>query len=1363
MNLLPLHAATYTWTGSAGDNDWYNAANWDAGIVPLQTDIVSFNTIAGPVFDSVSATAATLNIGNTANTTGSIALNNSYLRIAAANIGANATGTAFMALNNSTLYVTNNLNFATTGYAVVDLHGSSTITVVGTYDTGVGNQTSGTGIITLNDSSAWLSPRNMQLGSRGYGVLILNGNSRASAPTTIYIGGNLAAGARGLVEIHGSAHLSSSGSAVVGHTGTGTVILTDSGSFTASSFITLGQAATHKGIITLSDNALISSGSLIVGLGGTGTVTFLNGGNLRANAITLASSGAARGTLEIAGNGSHSITRGDGQTLIDIVGGTGTGGATVLFTHVNSELVFNNKLTGALAVEVNGSGCTTLAAENDYTGGNIVRSGTLAGTPANIRGAILVDGGGVELTTPNAYTLTLTGTGSFNKLGAGTLTLASNFGGAFDISAGAVAFDTAATLDSARAVTLASGGTLSGSLARTAGQTLSAAAGSAITGNVSFNNTTLALSPASPGAAAFSIGGNLTFADSTLKLGLFDAADTIITIAGSLSISGVNTLDLTPGMSGTYTIAGFGALAGSTITIDGAAQGGSGARQNATSVAAGSALQILVQSDISRRLTWTGSDSASWDTTGDNWTGSNNTKNYISLDAVTFDGVSDAGNPANRAITLTGNTRVSDITVSGDADYTFAGAGGITSGTRIITLPGNPDNLAGVTGKLIKTGAGTLTFENTGANNFGGGIEISGGAIVFDNVAQLGTAITESEHAAIAFTGTGGTLAGTFAGDGMLAGAVSIAGSATATFEIDGAALMLSSGISGAGTLEKTGDGTLEISGSAAHAGAVTITGGTLAAGANNLRGASIINNAALALRAETDADYSGAITGTGAFFKTGAGTLEFTGTLTLQTVTISQGSLVIKPVTMLAAASVFDIATGAALMGTGSFSAPQLTNAGVIKVGRAADPSAPHGVMTFAGNYTGAATGEIRLDMSLGTGGTMEFDRFIINGDADGFTRVSLQEQPSADPLRGDTSLLPSLGDMLIVTGSAAEGAFVQNGTVEFAGGKYQWDPALNAGTGGWRTLVAEPIRAIAALDAAALIIGKAAFASLENRLPAARETTVNRSKQFWLAGFQRDEKFDGVRYDRYDTPPRADADTQGVQAGFDWLSLPTPESIFIFGLFLDHAKSDIHLPGRVTTGATTSTGGGLYASGIIGAWHIDALLRNGTEKYDAVAPRVLPFSTSGYSWGGQLSAGRDIALGKAKKWRLEPAARIFYQAHKLKSVTDSAGRRYSVVGADMKEFRASLRISHDGTWKNNLKCAPWLRVGWLCDIGGDGRVNVADQTFKNALGGTGAEIGAGLLLNLSRKAALQADLEWFDTAATQGAAATLGIAFAW
>lgn len=1351
-------AATYTWTGAAGDGDWYNGSNWSGGIVPLNTDTVVINSLAGPVLNGVSVTAATIITGSSS--VGSLTLNNSSIASHAVNIGI-GTGTAFITLNNSTWTISSNAHFGNTGYAIVDLYGSSTIAATnGNYSLGAGQQATGTGIYTLHDNSMLLCNNYIQLGGRGNGTIVMNDNSRVSAGSNFFIAGNLAEGARALVEVHDSAYISVTGSMSIGNTGTGTLVMTDSGSLAVGTNINLGNGATHKGVVTLSNNALVSvPGSLIIGLAGTGTFTFLNGGILRANSITLASTGAARGTLEIAGNGAHSITRADGVTLANIVGGVGTGGATVLFSHSNAALVFNNKLTGALAVEVDGAGLTTLAAENDYTGGNIVRSGTLAGTTAGIRGDILADGGVVALTTPAAHTLALTGAGEFAKLGAGALTLASNFTGAFNINAGSVALGGGATLDNTRAVTLAAGGTLSASLARAAGQTLTAAAGSLVTGNVSLDHATLSLTPAAPGAGAFAIGGNLTFANSTLHLGLFGAGDNIITVAGSIGISGVNFIDLTPGMSGTYTLAGFGALAGSDITIDGFAQGAPGSRQTATSVAAGADLQILFEADISRRLAWTGADSAAWDTTGDNWTGSNNTQNYIGFDAVAFDGVADAANPASRAITLTQTMRVSAITVSGDADYTFAGAGGITSGTLIITETGNPGNLAGITGKLFKSGAGTLTFENIGGNNFTGGIEISGGAIVFNNAAQLGTITASGGHAAIAFTGAGGVLSGI----GTLAAEVSIATTATATFDIDAGTLALAAGVSGDGTLEKTGAGTLDIAGSAVHSGNIIVSGGTLAAGAENLGGAAITNNAALALRTGSAAVYSGAITGNGVFFKTGTGALEIAGAITLDIVTVSQGALVIKPATTLAAATAFHIAPGAALLGTGAFSAPQLTNAGAIKVGRAADPSAPHGVMAFTGDYTGSGAGEIRLDMSLNASGVMEFDRLIIDGDAGGVTLVSLQENPSDKPLHSDTSLLPSLGDMLTVTGSAAEGAFVTDAIVEFAGGQYHWDPALNDGAGGWRTLVVEPASAIGALDAAALIIGKASFASLENRLLAARKTNLAREKQLWIGGFQRSEKLGTVRYDRHDTSPHAKANTQGIQAGVDWIALPDSNTIFVFGLFADYAKSDMHLAERATTGSTTSTGGGMYASWIRGAWHVDALLRTGSENYDATAARVDPFSSSGQSWGGVVSAGYDISLGKNGKWQLEPAARLLYQTHNIKDITDSAGRHYIVESADAMETRLGLRLSREGAWKNGLKCAPYLRAGWLYDFGSEGRLVVADKTFRNNLGGGGVEIGAGLLLEVRRNIALQAGFAWFDTAATQGATATAGIAIAW
>ncbi|OAM90764.1 autotransporter domain-containing protein [Termitidicoccus mucosus] len=1355
---LLLPAANIYWDpGVTGT--WFTPNGWREGSAtgalrgaPLDTDSAYIGTGHVTIGTGVLAANATLYVGYGASSSGTLVIEAGGVDWTTSNgyIGYSSGGSLGRAIVGGLMHIGSYLITGYSGTGYLDITSSGTVQAIDYLN--FGHTAAGRGFANVEGTLDVGSY--MLLGRQGQGTMDVASGGVVSISTYLDVGQS--AGSVGLLNLAGS--LSAGTYINIGGNGAGTVNVTPSGSMRATGTTSIGNGAGSRGTLDVA-GTYVGNGEFRIGGSGTGTLMLRDGGSVRVGTGTITLAQAATGLLEIAGASAGAITGTNGTSPVTITGGAGS--ARVLFSHSDANYTFANNLAGSLAVEVNGGGLTTLTGSNNYTGGTIVRSGTLAGSTASIRGdSILVDGA-LLLDTPDAHSLTLTGTGAFNKLGAGSLTLtpASSFTGAFIVAAGAVTLSGAATLDNTRAVTLAFGGTLTGSLARTAGQTLSAAAGSAITGNVSFNNTTLALAPASPGAAAFSIGGNLTFADSTLKLGLFDASDSIIDIGGTVSIAGVNTIDLTLGMSGSYTLSGLGALAGSTITIDGAAQGG--LRQTAFTTAAGADLLILFDADISRSLIWTGSASALWNVIDDNWTGSNNTKNYAALDTVIFDGVTDAANPANRTITLTQNTRVSDITVSGDADYTFDGAGGITSGTTIITASGSA-NLTGVTGKLNKSGAGTLTFENTGANNFVGGIEISGGAIVFNDVAQLGTATVGGGHAPISFTGSGGTFVGVLSGTGALAAEVSIAGAATATLDIADGTLELAAGVSGAGALEKTGDGTLTITGDAVHTGAVTITGGTLAAGGGNLRGASITNNAALALGVgDAGAVYSGAMTGTGAFFKIGTGALEVTGAITVDTVTISQGALAIKPAATLAAAAAFHIAPGAALHGTGAFSAPQLTNAGVIKVGRAANQAAQHGVMTFTGNYTGAAGAEIRLDMSFNANGAMEFDRFIINGNADGVTRLSLQEQPSAERLKGDTSLLPALGDMLTVTGSVAPDAFVHDGTVEFGGGQYRWDFSLNGGAGGWRTLVIEPASAFGMLDAAVLLIGRASFASIENRLLAARETNTGQKKHLWAAGLQRSENLGAVRYDHYETSPRADADTQGIQAGIDWFA--DRQGAFIFGLFVDYAKSDMHLPGRTTYSRATSTGYGMYGAWNIGGLHVDARLRLGSEKYNIGATRVAPFATTGYSWGGSFSAGYDIALGKTGKWRLEPAARFVYQEHNIEGATDAFGRHYDVDSANSRETRLGLRLSREGVWKNGLKCAPYIHAGWLYDFGGEGRLVVARETFNHNFGGGGAELGGGLLFELRRNITLQAGFAWFDTASTQGTTATAGIAIAW
>jgi outer membrane autotransporter protein len=1323
------------------------------------------------------------------------------------------------------------------GTGILEMTDHATFTVLGSAATGLAQNAGSTGIATLSDSALWeVASGGFYAGLRSTGTMTLRDTARVNSLTFFSLATNPTA--IFTVDASGTSVITATTYANLADNGAGTLALRGRASLTAGGTVAIASG-TGAGDVTLSGSALLRAGTvLVVGGSGKGTLTLRDGGFVQAGSgtLTLAASANSTGLLEITGSTAGLITGTNGASPVTITAGAGTGGARVVFSHSDASYTFANNLAGTLAVEHNGPGLTTLTGSAGHTGGTIVRGGTLAGNAANLRGAITTESAATLLfdqAAAGSFAGTLSGAGTLAKTGTADLTLAddalADFTGMLDARAGSLVLNATATVSNDLSIApsatlefntgaaalawdgtfaaanaaaagtlrktgagslafttpgLAFAGTLAisqGAVTLTPGARLGAltigsgasfsGAGAAVAGDVSINNGTLTLQP---GSGALAIGGDFTLANSTLEIGLFDAGDSIITIGGAAIISGANTIDLTPGMSGTYTLAGLESLDTATVTIGGAPQV-AGSRQTATAAAVGADLQIFFEADISRRLTWTGSDSANWNITEDNWSGSNDTTAFAVLDTVVFDGTGDAANPARRTIALAGAMRVSDMIVAGDADYTFAGAGAILSGTTIVTETGNPDNLAGVTGRLIKSGAGTLTFANTGANNFTGGIEISGGAIVFNDTAQLGTDNGAGAPAPISFAGAGGTLSGA----GMLAAGIDIA--ATAILDTAGT-LALAGPVTGDGALEKTGAGTLVLAAENTHTGAIAIAAGTLATRAENLRGP-VVNNATLVLHSDTaaaagtaiaagtgaaaDDTFATTLTGDGALSKTGAGTLALAAAASLaaRDITLAGGAIVLTPAARLAAAAPFTIAAGAALLGTGAITAPVLNNAGAIRVGRAADPSAPHGTLTLQGDYTAAAGAEIRLDMSLNPAtGVIEHDRFIIDGDitAGAVTRVSLQEQPSADRLRGDTSLLPAFSDMLAVTGAGdLAAAFAHEGIVEFGGGQYTYDPAANAGAGGWTVQAAEPVSAIGALDAAALLIGKASFDSLSNRILATRENApAPAKKQIWLAGFQRREKLATVRYDRHDTAPRADADTQGIQAGLDWISV-LPQYTFALGAFADYAKSDMHLPRRASTGTVRATGAGAYAAWKINRWHIRAIFRQSKETYDITAARVAPFETSGYTWGGLLAAGAGFK--PAARWRLEPEAQLAYQTHNIKDVTDAAGRRYVVENAASLDARAGLRLAREIVFQNGVKLIPRLRASYLYDFDSDCRLRVADELFRNNLGGAGAEIDFGLAAELGRGTALQLNAAWRHAKATQGATLAASFAHAW
>ncbi len=226
------------------------------------------------------------------------------------------------------------------------------------------------------------------------------------------------------------------------------------------------------------------------------------------------------------------------------------------------------------------------------------------------------------------------------------------------------------------------------------------------------------------------------------------------------------------------------------------------------------------------------------------------------------------------------------------------------------------------TGTVEKTGAGTLTL--TGINTYGGGTTISAGTLVGD-VAAFGTGGIMNNAALVLDQATAGTLSNAISGSGTVektgTGTLTLAGINTygggttisagtlvgnaAAFGTGGivnntalvldqaTAGTLSNAISGSGTVEKTGAGTLVLTGINSYGGGTTISAGTLVGNATSFGTGGIVNNAALVLDQVTAGTPSNAISGSGTVEKTGAGTLTLSGNNTYGGgTTISAGTL---------------------------------------------------------------------------------------------------------------------------------------------------------------------------------------------------------------------------------------------------------------------------------------------------------------------------------------------------------------------------------------------------------------------------------------------------------------------------------------
>ncbi len=508
-------------------------------------------------------------------------------------------------------------------------------------------------------------------------------------------------------------------------------------------------------------------------------------------------------------------------------------------------------------------------------------------------------------------------------------------------------------------------------------------------------------------------------------------------------------------------------------------------RATSTAVLIALALCGIVAPTLAQTFTWSGAQNANW-SIGNNWVGgvapagtgaenlvfpngaanllTNNNMNNAAFNSITIKG--SGYTLSNKAITL-GAGGLADSSAAGTNTISFAVS---FAATRTVTVSnaGTTLTISGVisgAGGFTKSGAGTVVLS--AANTYSGVTTINAGAVAIAADAGLGSAPGAASPGKIVFGG--GTLrtTATF----TLAANRGIALTGAGTISTDPATTLTYGGIiAGAGSLTKTGTGTLILSGVNTYTGATTVSAGTLRLGTTNSIGAaSAVTVAAgatfdlngfsdvigsLAGAGTVTSGAAGAVTltaggnnstttfsgviqngsGTVALTKTGTGTLILSGANTYSGVTTaSAGALLVNGSQASSAVSV----NGGTLGGTGTVGAISSTAAG----GSVAPGQAGPGILRSSNvNWSsGSPTFVVELN---GTTAGSGYDQLSVTGTVNlsgaaltgtmGFspptgTTFTIINNDGADAIVGTFAGLPE-GSTVVLSG--------QSLTISYVGG---------------------------------------------------------------------------------------------------------------------------------------------------------------------------------------------------------------------------------------------------------------------------------------------------------------------------------------
>ncbi|EHK3284150.1 autotransporter-associated beta strand repeat-containing protein [Salmonella enterica] len=937
------------------------------------------------------------------------------------------SGSAIVAKDNGILInsgannVTNGGSITATGssisYGIQYNSGTSgTITNTGTITTtgkGAGDASvyAHGGAVTINNSGT--------MDSSVYGVYVTTGHTlnnlaggSITANTAVQLNGNnnTLANAGAILGDTNGVTISGSGNTLTNQgkiTGGTNAVLINSGS--KNNTLTLNTGTEMSGSITDGNNSASANNNLILdgegtlgsSISGLNSVTSsgdwtLSGATMNLSGTTNSALWVKSGTLIVNGAMTAKGATVDSGTTLQI-GNGGTLGAfngdivdngTLTFNRSDAA-VYGSVISGSGNVVKQGGGELTLSNNNSYSGGTTIAEGTLTATAGGALGSGNID---------NRAYLKLDAASASDPFIVADLTTHS--GATVEIGAGS-------TLQ-ANTLTQQDGSTLTADLTATSGPAIRAK-------NVNLDGTLNVASPASQEP--------IRSTDDLISLALIESDNVI---------------------SGDF----------DDITINGNAM-----NPDAFITVVGQKNVNDTHYDLVETLTWYADrDNAAIDAHGtfnladadDSFTVNTVLENVDANSGWNGQSLTKTGAGTlilNAENTYTGGTTISDGTLVAN-NVEALGSGDVTDNAVLeLNTGGTFDNVISGSGQVVKSGDEMLTLS--GANSYTGGTTISGGTLVASNVEALGSGDV-TDNATLELN-TGGTFDNVISGSGQvvksgdemltLSGANSYTGGTTisgGTLVVsnvealgsgdvtDNATLELNTGgdfdnnIGGTGSVVKSGDKTLTLSGANSYTGGTTISGGTLVAtNVEALGSGDVTDNAVLELN--TGGTFDNVISGSGQVVKSGDEMLTLSGANSYTGgTTISGGTLVATNVEALGSGDVTDNAT--LELNTGGTFDNVISGSGqVVKSGDDA--------LTLSGNnsYTGG---------TLISGGTLVASNVDALGSGDVTDNATLEMNTGGDfenAISGSGQVVKSGDETLTLSGanSYTGGTTISGGTL--------------------------------------------------------------------------------------------------------------------------------------------------------------------------------------------------------------------------------------------------------------------------------------------------------------------------------------------